>query len=196
MTVLLLNLLFVFAGNADSFSYPESGFGYYYQQVKPYIDYPGFELWKFINLGIYVAILIYFIRKPLSEGFKQKREAIRTELIRAEEARKSALAELTEIESKMAGLEREKMRMLEESKKEAATEEIRIETESKTEVSHIYSQAENEIARRAQQSEIELRRLAATESVRLAEQKIKSQMTPEKDSVLVGDAVSSMGGAN
>jgi F-type H+-transporting ATPase subunit b len=195
MTVLLLNLLFVFAGNADSFSYPESGFGYYYQQVKPYIDYPGFELWKFINLGIYVAILIYFVRKPLSEGFKQKREAIRTELIRAEEVRKTALAELAEVDARIAGLEREKVRMLEESKMEAATEENRINTELESEITHLYSQAENEIARRAQQSELELRRLAANESVRLAKEKIKSQMTPEKDSALVGDVVSSMGGA-
>lgn len=195
MTLFLLNTLFLFAGGQNSFSFPESGFWYYYEFVKPYVDYPGFELWKFINLGIYVAILIHFLRKPLSEGFKQKREAIRAELIRAEEARKNALAELADIEAKLAGLEREKGRMLEEAQAEAASEKQRIATESESEIGRLHSQAENEIARRAQQAEIELRRLAATESVRLAEQKIKSQMTPEKDSALVGAGIASMGGA-
>jgi len=195
MAVFLLNLLFVLAAKNDAFSFPEGGFAYYYELVKPYIDYPGFELWKFINLGIYVAILVYFLRKPLSESFKQKREEIRAELIKAEEARKNALAELADIEAKLAGLEREKSSMLHEAKAEATTEKERIIAESNAEIARMESQADNEIARRAQQSEIELRRLAATESVRLAEQKIKSQITPEKDAVLVGAGISSMGGS-
>lgn len=195
MAVLLFNLLFLLAAKNDALTVPEGGFDYYYQFVKPYVDYPGFELWKFINLGIYVGLLVYFLRKPLSEGFKQKREEIRAELIKAEEARKSALAELATIEAKLAGLEREKSEMLSQAKAEAASEKQRISSESESEIGRLRAQADNEIARRAQQAELELRRLAATESVRLAEEKIKSQITPEKDAALVGAGISSMGGA-
>jgi F-type H+-transporting ATPase subunit b len=144
MAVFLLNFLFVLAAKNDLFSFPESGFAYYYELVKPYIDYPGFELWKFVNLGIYVAILVYLLRKPLSESFKQKREEIRAELIKAEEARKSALAELADIEAKLAGLEKEKAKLLQEANLEAATEKERITAESNSEIARMESQADNE----------------------------------------------------
>jgi F-type H+-transporting ATPase subunit b len=195
MTVLLFNLIFLLAAKNDGLSFPDSGFWYYYEMVKPYVDYPGFELWKFINLGIYVAILVHFLRKPLSEKFKQKREEIRSELIRAEEAKKAALAELTEMESRLAGLEREKAEMLNQARTEAAAELNRISSETESEIGRMQSQADNEISRRAQQAESELRRLAATQSVSLAEQKIRSQITPEKDASLVSAGISSMGGA-
>ena len=28
---------------------------------------PGFELWKFINLGLFVAIMVYLTKKPLGD---------------------------------------------------------------------------------------------------------------------------------
>ena len=37
-----------------------------------YLNYPGFELWKFINLFLFVAIMVYLVRKPLSDAFKAK----------------------------------------------------------------------------------------------------------------------------
>jgi F-type H+-transporting ATPase subunit b len=195
MTVFLFTVFFLLAGGSDSLNFPSSGFQYYYAPFEPYLNQPGFELWKFVNLGIYVAVLVYFLRKPLSETFKQKREEIRAELIKAEEARKNALAELADIEAKLAGLEREKSQMIEDAKNEANNEKERISAETANEVGRLHLQAENEISRRAQTAESELRRLAATESVRLAEQKIKSQMTPEKDAALVGAGISSLGGA-
>src|SRR5262245_41197225 len=81
--------------------------GGWWGKIYPYLNYPGFEAWKFLNLGIFIAVMVYILKKPLSEAFKAKREAIRAELIKAEEERQAALAKLTSAEAKLARLESE-----------------------------------------------------------------------------------------
>jgi len=191
MSGMLFTFFLLFAGGTTS----GTGFEFYDQNIKPYVDYPGFELWRFLNLGIYLAILVYFIKKPLSEGFKQKREAIRAELIKAEEVRNKAMAELAEMESKLASLETEKKEIVSGAQAEAEAERMRINLEGEAEVKRLQSQAEAEINRKSQQIANSLRRMAAEESVKRAEAKIKQKMTPEKDSVLVGAGIKSIGGA-
>jgi len=82
------NLLLLSAEGATK----SGGFTEFYEK---YFNISGFELWKFINLAIFVGFMIYVLKKPLSEAFKAKREAIRSELIKAEEAKQAALAQLT-----------------------------------------------------------------------------------------------------
>ena len=55
----------------------------------PWWDYPGFELWKFINLGIFVLVLVYVLTKKvkLGEAFRSRRENIKSELAKARQER-------------------------------------------------------------------------------------------------------------
>lgn len=161
-----------------------------------YLNYPGFELWKFINLGIFVAVLVYLLRKPLSEGFKARREAIRADLIRAEEAKQAALAQLTTAESRLAALENEKRIVLEKARAEAEAEKSRIIVDAEAEAARLRQQAEGEIARMVQQTRIELRRLSAEESIRRAEAKLRGQIDTERDSRLVKAGIDAIGGLN
>ncbi len=46
--------------------------------------------------------MIYLLKKPLTNAFKAKRETIRAELIKAEEERQAALAQLTATEAKLS----------------------------------------------------------------------------------------------
>src|SRR5688572_7889642 len=91
----------------------ESAFTRFY---NTYLNIPGFEIWKFVNLAIFVAILVYVLKKPLTETFKAKREAIRAELIKAEEARVAALAQLTAAEAKLSAVESEKAALIKKAK--------------------------------------------------------------------------------
>src|SRR5215203_3263930 len=97
-----LNNLLLFA--AETAHAPESGFTHFYNE---YLNVPGFEAWKFINLALFVGIMIYLLRTPLSDAFKTRRDQIRAELIRAEEEKQAALSKLISVESKMAELESE-----------------------------------------------------------------------------------------
>ena len=191
MSAFIYSFIFIFAGAGNS-----TGGGGFYSQVEPYLNYPGFEAWKFINLAIFVAIMVYLLRKPLSDAFKARREAIRAELIRAEEERQAALAQLTSTEAKFAALDSESSRVIEKARLEAEAEKTRILTQTEEEVERLRRQSESEIERLSQQTRAELRRFSAEESIRLAEEKIRQQITAQKDAQLVRANIQSIGGLN
>jgi F-type H+-transporting ATPase subunit b len=162
----------------------------------PWWNYPGFEFWKFLNLGLFILLMVYLLRKPLSTAFKAKREAIRAELIKAEEEKQAALNKLTLAEAKLARLESEAGEIVEKANREAAEEKARILREAEEEAARLRTQAENEIERKAQQVRLELRRYSAEESIRLAEEKIKQNINAAKDAQLVKASIQSIGGLN
>lgn len=190
MLAFLYSFIFLAAEGATG----ESGYDKFLHIWNEYFNYPGFELWRFINLAIFVAIMIYLLRKPLSESFKAKREAIRADLIRAEQARQAALAQLTAAETKLARLDSETATVVERARHEAELEARRIAEQTEFETARLREQANNEIQRIAQHARMELRRFSAEESIRRAEAKIKKQINAEKDSRLVKANIQSIGG--
>ena len=126
--------------------------GGFTETFNKYFNYPGFELWKFINLGIFVAVLIYLLKKPLSDVFKAKREEIRAELIKAEEEKQAALSQLTAAEAKLAALEAEKAAVLKKANEEADAEKRRILEQTETEITKLKEQTTGEIARLSKQT--------------------------------------------
>src|ERR671912_2016599 len=56
---------------------------------------------KLINLLIFVALAVYFLRRPLSEKLQERREGIRRALMRAQEERDAAQAKLAEGEQRL-----------------------------------------------------------------------------------------------
>ena len=112
-------------------------------------DYPGFELWKFVNLGIFVAIMAYILTKKvkLGEAFRTRRENIRAELARAQQERDAAVAKLKEVEERLARLDTEVNVIKEQSKLEAAEENERIARATETEIAKLSEQAQREIER-------------------------------------------------
>ncbi|MBC7900315.1 MAG: hypothetical protein H7070_09710 [Saprospiraceae bacterium] len=161
-----------------------------------YLNYPGFEFWKFLNLAIFTAFLVYVGKKPLTEAFKAKREAIRAELIKAEEEKQAALEQLTIAEAKLSGLEPEKKSILEHARAEADAETVRLGEQAELEVGKMTEQASGEISRLNQVTKAQLRKFSAEESVRLAEEKLRSQINVEKDAALVKSGIQAIGGLN
>jgi len=45
----------------------------------PWYNYPGFEVWKFINLLLFIGALILILRRPIGQTMQARREAIRKE---------------------------------------------------------------------------------------------------------------------
>lgn len=188
--LVFLNFVMLFLAETSGHGKAQPGF------YETYLNIPGFEAWKFINLTIFVLIMVYLLKKPLSGAFKAKREAIRADLIRAEEEKQAALAQLTSAEAKLVALEQEKQAVIERARAEAAVEKQRIAAEAEAEARKIREQSSGEIARIAAQTRAELRRQSAEESIRLAEQKLRAQIDAERDSRLVKASINAIGGLN
>lgn len=161
-----------------------------------YLNYPGFEAWKFLNLAIFIGILGYLLKKPLSDAFKAKRDAIRAELIRAEEEKQAALKQLTGAEAKLAALESETEALHKQAALEAQVEKERIARQAADEAERLRQQAAAELVRLNSITRLELRRFSAEESIKLAEEKIKNTINTEKDARLVKANIQSIGGLN
>jgi F-type H+-transporting ATPase subunit b len=161
-----------------------------------YLNYPGFELWKFINLGIFVYLIVYLVKKPLTEAFKAKRDVIRAELIKAEEEKQAALSKLTSVEAKLVGVETEKNAILKAAREEAEAEKRRLAEQAASEAAKLKAQAESEAARLDAVARVQLRRFAVDESLRMAEEKLRAGVDVNTDARLVKSGIQAIGGLN
>ncbi len=167
---------------------------WWFKNVDPYLNYPGFEFWRFLNLSIFVLIMYYLLRKPLTNAFKERRELIRADLIKAENEKKAAEEKLKHVEALLAGVEEEKAAIIKKAKAEAEAERTRIEAEAENDVKRLEEQAANKVARKTAQVNVQLRRFSAEESIRLAEEKIRSVLNDAKHADLVKSNIRSIGG--
>jgi len=157
-------------------------------------NYPGWEAWKFFNLILFVGVIGYFLRRPLSESLVARREAIRRELMRAQEERNAALAKLEEVESRLGSLNTEVASVRAQAQAEAERERERIARATEEEMKKLREQARREIEGAGKVARQELRRYAAEQSVRLAEEMIRRDIRPEDDARLMGEYVEGLGG--
>jgi F-type H+-transporting ATPase subunit b len=160
-------------------------------------NYPGFELWKFINVAIFVIALVFAMRKVFGvpEMFRDRKETIKRELAKAQQERDAALAKLKEIEERLGLLDTEVATIKEQSQREAAEERERIARSTETEITKLGEQATREIESAGKAAKKELRRYTAEQSVQLAEQFIRREIKPEDDARLIASNIEDLGGA-
>jgi F0F1-type ATP synthase membrane subunit b/b' len=159
-----------------------------------WLYYPGLEAWKFVNLFLFVLLLVYILRRPLSEAFRARREGIRRDLTRAQEERNVALAKLEEVEARLARLDEEVIRIRAQSAREATEERERIRQATEAEIQKLREQSRREIESAGKAARQELREFAAEQSVRLAEEIIRQDMRPEDDARLINLEIEELGG--
>jgi len=160
-------------------------------------DYPGFELWKFLNLAIFVIVLVVAMRKffGVPEMFRNRKESIRAELEKARTERDAALAKLKEVEERLASLDSQVAALKERSMTEAREERERITRSTQDEIAKLTAQAQREIENAGTVARTDLRRFTAEQSVRLAEEMIKRDIRPDDDARLFKRGLEEMGAA-
>lgn len=163
-------------------------------EAAPWWNRPGLEVWKFVNLFLFVGALVYILRRPVSDALRARREGIRRELMRAQEERDAANAKLEEVNARLARLDEEVASVREQARREAEEERERIRRSADEEAEKLREQARREIESAGKAARHELRRFAAEQSVRLAEEMIRRDIRPEDDQRLVNRQVEELGG--
>lgn len=159
-------------------------------------NYPGLELWKFVNLFLFIAAALYLHRRfgrPVREALRARSEGIKRELAKAREERDQALAKLAEVEARFERLDAEVSKVREKASAEAEAEKARIRSLTDLEISRMQEQAKREIESAGKAARLELRRFAAQESVRLAEEILEREIRPEDDVRLTSRSVDELG---
>lgn len=152
-------------------------------------NYPGLELWKFLNLAIFTAAAIYVLRKPINRALLARREAIQQELINAQNEREQALARVAEADSLLGRLDEDVHTVEAQSRAEAISEKQRIAASTEREIEKLKQQAQREVETADKLARKELRQFLAEKSVLIARESIRTQMRPEDDTALIRESI-------
>lgn len=152
-------------------------------------NYPGLELWKFLNLAIFLAFAIYVMRRRISEALGERREAIKQELLDAQETKARAVARMAEADSLLSRLDADVQTLHEQSLREAESERQRVAQAAAREIEKLKQQAEREMETADKVARKSLRQFFAQKSIEVARHKVRSQMGPEDDRYLIEQSI-------
>ena len=165
--------------------------------LADWLNYPGFEAWRFINLFLFIAVCLLLHRRfgrPISEALRRRRENIKLELESARQRRDAAAAELAVVEARLAEVDKEVAKIRAEAEAEAEMERRRLKAATEAEISKLKSQAERDVANLVKNAQMELRQFAASQGVQAAETLIRRDLDPAKDARLINVSAEQFGG--
>jgi len=149
--------------------------------LPEWVNYPGLELWKFADLAIFVTAGIMVLRKPLANALTARREAIRTEIARAEKERAQAAEQLAEAQALLAHVDSDVEVVRKQALEEVTQERQRQAEAAESEIARLKTQAEREIGLARKAARRSLEQFLAIRSLQLARQSVVSQLQPEDD---------------
>jgi F0F1-type ATP synthase membrane subunit b/b' len=154
-----------------------------------WLNYPGLELWKFINLAIFIGLAIYILRRPISGALAGRGEAIKQELIDAQEQKARALAKMAEADSLLSRLDTDVRSVREHSRQEAEAERQRLAEAAAREIEKLKQQGEREVNTATKVARKSLRQFLAQKSVEFARNKVRTQISPAEDRQLIENSI-------
>jgi F-type H+-transporting ATPase subunit b len=148
---------------------------------------------RLVNFGILAGALVYLLRSPLAGYLADRTTQIRGDLVNAAELKKTAAAQIDEIDRKMKALPGELEGLRQQGIDEIAAEEARIQSAAAAERDRLLEQARREIDLLVKVAERELVSHAANLAVGVATERIKKSITDEDQQRLVDRYVQQLG---
>ena len=182
LALLLVGLIsgFVLA-SGDGGHHPESG-----ALLKDF-------LWRFLNFGIVVAVLVYFLRKPIKKALAGRREDIENNLAEAKRIEKEAEARFAEYDRKLAQAIDEIAEIGDAIRREGELEKQKIIENAKVMALQIERDAEKAADLEVAKARTELQREAVLLAVGIAEDLLKKNFTKEDDTRLIDGYMQKVG---
>jgi F-type H+-transporting ATPase subunit b len=140
---------------------------------------------KLVNFGIMAAVLVYFLKGPLSVHLASRASHIRQDLVTAAEMRAAATAQLAEIDRRLKTLPAEIEALRAQGARDVVAEQARIAQAAVVERERLIDQTRREIGMRLRVARRELTAHAAQLAVQVAEARIRASITPEDQLRLV-----------
>jgi len=154
-----------------------------------WFNYPGLEIWKFLNLAIFTTVAIYLLRRPINAALASRRDAIKQELVTAQTEREQALARVAEAEDLLSRVDEHVAAIRKQAQNEAKSEKERLAASTAREIEKLKQQAQREMELAEKLARKELRQFLAQRSVELARETVRAQMRPEDDTLLIKDNI-------
>ena len=157
--------------------------------LEPWFNYPGLEVWKFLNLAIFLAAAIFVLRKKINNLLLARREAIQQELLTAQAEREAALARVAEADDLLSRVDEHVSAIHKQATQEAEAERKRLAQATTNEKDKLKQQAQREIESANKLARKQLREFLAKRSVELARASVQKHMRPEDDRLLIKESI-------
>jgi F-type H+-transporting ATPase subunit b len=151
-------------------------------------------LYRAMNFAGLAFILVFFLKKPFSDGLSSRRAGIKDQL-EALESRKAEAEQLyKEAEAKLARLDEEVNSIITEAVKQGEAEKAKIVADAERNAGDIKRQAEMAIAHELAEAKTRLNGEIAEQAVLLAEELVKKNIQPADQSRMVELSLEKVGG--
>jgi F-type H+-transporting ATPase subunit b len=147
------------------------------------------DLWRVINLLVFVAVLAYIFRNKLKIGqvFESRARQISNDLESAKQEKVEARQRLAEIDARLSRLDEDIAAIRAEAKEEAEREAERIKQAAQADAEKIQQMARREMEGAMRAARAELRAFVAEHSIQIAAGLIKQEMRPEDNRRIITD---------
>lgn len=156
-------------------------------------------IFAFINFGILVFLLVYFVRKPLGSFLQERHESIKIALSEAKELRAQAATRLQEMELKLAKLDDEIASIKESVKEDAAQEKKKIIEQAKDDATALVESADRTLNLEVERAKRKLEVMAIEAALAAAEKILKNEVSAQDVARLRGEyfeQIEQIGGGN
>lgn len=160
--------------------------------LNEWANYPGLELWKFVNLAIFTLVMIKLAGKPIGALLESRRLQIQSELAAAQTERDAAHATLAEADALLRRREEDIKNIAAHARQEATEEKQRLAIAANAEIEKLKFQSEREVERANKVARKTLKQFLADRSVQLARESVCRNMRPEDDVRLMTESISGL----
>ncbi len=150
---------------------------------------------KIFNFAVLVAVLVYFLKSPLSTYLASRISRVREDLVAAAAMREEASRRLADIQAKLQSLPSEIDALKVRGTEEIAAERQRIEQAAEAERQRLLEQTRREIEMHYRVARRQILEQTATLAVSIASERIKRTMTPDDQARLVDRYAAQITGA-
>ena len=158
-------------------------------ELPAWANYPGLEAWKFVNLFIFIALMVFALRRRISEALAGRRDAIRQELVDAQQRKERSLAQVAEADTFLNRLDADIQSVRQQSQQEAQSERERLAASTKRELEKLEQQARREMETADKIARKQLRQFFAKRSIEVARRTVTTQLRPDDDVSLIRESI-------
>lgn len=151
-------------------------------------------LWRVVNTVALLAVLVYFLKKPLVNFFRERKTKIERDLVEAVELRQKAEELIKEYQRKLAGMEQELEKMRGELQKAAEGESTKVIAAAEKIALSIIESAKIAAEQEVRKAKVVLKDEAVTLAVELAESLIREKISDDDRKRIVEDYLVKVGG--
>ncbi len=145
----------------------------------------GATIAKTFNFAILVAVLVYFLRAPITGYLTGRIAKVREDLVTAQQTRETAARQLAEIDARLKALPLEIETLKQRGAEDIVSERARIEEAAEADRQRLLEHTRREIEMRLRVARRELLELTADKAIGVARERVARSITPDDQARLI-----------